>query len=442
MTDIAPAPAKKKRSRTRRWAKVAGLIILALILIGFLAHSLLLFTSSRRIRREIAAIKALNEPTNWDELMRSDRDGHVPPEGATEANKELSTLYDRALTASKGWNDALPQSLQSRLVRQPLSPDEVKQLGEALAPYRDAIDLFRQAAQYEGIVILPEATVDFSQDAFDSFTRMREGTRLLTAHARYAAAQGQADEAADDCIVMLQYARAFPGYNLISGLMDIAISESACRLIAYTVVTAQVSPGRLGALQEHLEREVSDSAMIRLICGERVCGSYILQSGKLPMPRIMRWPNHAAYLEVMREFAAISRAPFPDSLDQAKMVVFKYATPKSGYSWLGRSIVPILSSTLDKCARDQALIRATLCSLAVRRSMLDANPMPASLQELVPKYLESVPADPFTGGPLLYRVDDAGCVIYSVGVNGVDDGGSIEPTPRAREEDIGVRVSR
>jgi hypothetical protein len=48
---------------------------------------------------------------------------------------------------------------------------------------------------------------------------------------------------------------------------------------------------------------------------------------------------------------------------------------------------------------------------------------PAALNELVPEYLPEVPADPFTGGPMLYRRIPEGYVLYSANVNGVDDGG-------------------
>lgn len=50
---------------------------------------------------------------------------------------------------------------------------------------------------------------------------------------------------------------------------------------------------------------------------------------------------------------------------------------------------------------------------------------PKSLDQLVPAFLEAVPADDFGDGPLKYkRRDDGGFELYSVGVNGRDDGGA------------------
>ena len=51
---------------------------------------------------------------------------------------------------------------------------------------------------------------------------------------------------------------------------------------------------------------------------------------------------------------------------------------------------------------------------------------PASLSDLVPTYLHAVPRDPYaTAAPLKYHRDGSSFVLYSIGPNGVDDGGRI-----------------
>jgi hypothetical protein len=51
---------------------------------------------------------------------------------------------------------------------------------------------------------------------------------------------------------------------------------------------------------------------------------------------------------------------------------------------------------------------------------------PAKLEDLVPKYLSTVPDDRFSGKPLIYKPADKGYLFYSVGVDGKDQGGSGE----------------
>jgi len=72
-----------------------------------------------------------------------------------------------------------------------------------------------------------------------------------------------------------------------------------------------------------------------------------------------------------------------------------------------------------------------LTAIAIRRYQLDhANTAPSSLADLVPKYLSAVPLDPMDGKPLRYSTNGAGdYTLYSVGKDGVDDGGNAASPP-------------
>ncbi|MEX0715462.1 MAG: hypothetical protein WD066_02700 [Planctomycetaceae bacterium] len=67
---------------------------------------------------------------------------------------------------------------------------------------------------------------------------------------------------------------------------------------------------------------------------------------------------------------------------------------------------------------------------------------PAALAALAPKYLSAVSEDIFSGGSLIYRrtADRRGCVLYSVGPNGADDGGML-PEEGPFSDDLVVRMS-
>ena len=46
------------------------------------------------------------------------------------------------------------------------------------------------------------------------------------------------------------------------------------------------------------------------------------------------------------------------------------------------------------------------------------------MEDLVPQYAYTVPADLFDGGkPIKYRLTEDGAIVYSVGCDGTDDGG-------------------
>ncbi|MEM8670562.1 MAG: hypothetical protein AAGG48_23755 [Planctomycetota bacterium] len=69
------------------------------------------------------------------------------------------------------------------------------------------------------------------------------------------------------------------------------------------------------------------------------------------------------------------------------------------------------------------LLRVELAILTFRDTTGD---FPASLQDLVPDYLEQIPLDPFSPSAeqLRFRTTDDGYLLYSIGVNGIDDRGN------------------
>ncbi|TSA53855.1 MAG: hypothetical protein D4R45_04950, partial [Planctomycetaceae bacterium] len=67
---------------------------------------------------------------------------------------------------------------------------------------------------------------------------------------------------------------------------------------------------------------------------------------------------------------------------------------------------------------------AAQTSLAVERYRLAEGRLPQSLNNLVPAYIEAVPADPYDGHPLKYRTLETGFVVYSIGDDRSDDGGA------------------
>jgi hypothetical protein len=74
----------------------------------------------------------------------------------------------------------------------------------------------------------------------------------------------------------------------------------------------------------------------------------------------------------------------------------------------------------DRAAQTQDNLQVAFALAAYHR---DDGSYPKSLDLLTPKYLASVPGDLFTGKALIYRPQTNGYLLYSVGMNGKDDGG-------------------
>jgi hypothetical protein len=68
--------------------------------------------------------------------------------------------------------------------------------------------------------------------------------------------------------------------------------------------------------------------------------------------------------------------------------------------------------------------RIVVTAIALKRFQLQRGQFPVTLAELTPAYLPAVIIDPFDGKPLKYRPNDDGTfLLYSVGEDGIDDGG-------------------
>ena len=84
----------------RRRAKHAAIFLCGFALLLALAYALFMWHSNRRVQREMEAIRALGEPTNWDELQRIGPDGKV---GAPlPDSQEASRLFTEAVTDAEG----------------------------------------------------------------------------------------------------------------------------------------------------------------------------------------------------------------------------------------------------------------------------------------------------------------------------------------------------
>lgn len=69
--------------------------------------------------------------------------------------------------------------------------------------------------------------------------------------------------------------------------------------------------------------------------------------------------------------------------------------------------------------------RIVVTAIALRRFQLKHGKLPKTIEELAPDFLSTVPMDPMDGKPLRYHPNGDGTfLLYSVGENGVDDGGS------------------
>jgi len=105
--------------------------------------------------------------------------------------------------------------------------------------------------------------------------------------------------------------------------------------------------------------------------------------------------------------------------------------PSAG-KFIGYSAADYLDRYLFRIRSMEMQRSLLVCALALQRYKLKHGSFPDTLDALAPEFARNTPLDPIDGKPLHYRLNPDGTfVLYSIGENGVDDGGSTTPLPEA-----------
>ncbi len=81
---------------------------------------------------------------------------------------------------------------------------------------------------------------------------------------------------------------------------------------------------------------------------------------------------------------------------------------------------------LRKAAYTSLYYARAVLAVALAGYRASSGSYPASLEALVPTWIAAIPEDPVSGAPFVYRRDGESYALYSVGMNGLDDGGNDE----------------
>lgn len=93
-------------------------------------------------------------------------------------------------------------------------------------------------------------------------------------------------------------------------------------------------------------------------------------------------------------------------------------------------LLPAINKVFQKSAKYQVLVDQAVLACALERYRMSQGAYPATLQALVPTWIDAIPLDVVSGKPYQYRPAESGRYqIYSVGWNETDDKGIEEKEP-------------
>ncbi len=137
----------------------------------------------------------------------------------------------------------------------------------------------------------------------------------------------------------------------------------------------------------------------------------------------LAYGSHARFLRLLTEFVDAARLPPEQQAEPMKALETKTKKAKVEYDLLIALMMPSVIKVADAYRRDQAYLRTALVAVAAERYRRDHGTWPATLADLVEKYLKALPNDPYDGQPLRYRALPDGVIVYSVGPDKEDNGG-------------------
>lgn len=447
-------PENESLERTRKRLGCGCAILIAvgvLILVPvavFLAWSM---RASRRVDAELAEIRAAGEPATPDELATFYQ--------AAADERETAQLWlgaTRPLAGEAFRSDAqkLPIVGESEAeIPPPGRPwPDLKAAEALLNQYEDALRQLHEAADRGGPA---RYTVNFDQGIntpLDYIQSLRTAARLLALEARVRAHQGRAHEAARSVRTIFSLGDSLKQEPLfISQLVRVALDSVGQEALREVMPGVEFPDEDLERLQAHLRTVDYKDGLERAVLGERVIGIEAIRDpaaaagtpgGGGPRLSVLTGASLARYLKSMAGVVAAAKRPWPQARLAVEGIVQDLEADAGGSilqrseSFLPALALPSCSTLFDALARATAMNDAADAAIAVERYRREHGKPPDRLSDLVPKLLPRVPADPFSGQPLRYVVREDEYVIYSVGPDGVDDGGRHDESREQKPPDF------
>lgn len=449
------APDESSRTRPRWLMFSAGVVLLlAVVIAGLLSGNHYLVR--KRLEAKLTDMDRI-EP-GW-RLAEIEAAREEVPENANSARVVVAA----AELLPKDW---LPDDLENRLIQvapqERIAADDFARLKAALEKVKGAISEARKLAD------LPRGRhrVTYLRNPLNILLPGQQQTRkvslLLVRDALRCGQEGDPAAAMISCRAALNAARSVGDEPfLISQLMRNAGVLIACRGVERVLGQGEAPAASLDEFRKLLEIEDAFAELTIGSRGERAsfhelfdaieCGDVAIKDISDAHPSLGGYvfdfitrddlrKEHPLLLSLMTQWIAITQLPLHEQADAEHQLEFQIQQ-------LNRSTVLIepLMMSLTKMGetsrRKHAQLRCMIAALAVERYRQTHKKWPDPLDKVCPQFLSAAPLDPFDGQPLRYRRLGDGVVIYSVGKDGIDDGGKLDPGHSTQPGvDLGYRL--
>ena len=415
--------------------------------------------AKRNVEAKLAAIRAAGEPTNGEELNQFYRLPDGMPDTADAWLEVVGPFCGPGFIDEDVLELPMVGSCEDDIPPPGQPWDKLEAAEAILAKHQSSIDRMHQVAAKKGAGRYP---VDFREGLLrenDCATDLLEGVRMLRLQTHVVAHRGDSARVVESLLAIHGAAESMRFEpSMLSQLFRMGMNGIVYQDLNAVLPHVDFSDAQLKTLSDvSISIDYREGTRLAFV-GDRAIGieafldrnKYIDESiradmGSFSLP--IRYDDLSFYLDCMTPMVAATQLPAPRDREVLRKQIDDLDETASQGGW--RSIryahtfllVPSSRIYLRVCDRVAAQRDATLTSIAIQRYRLEHPALPEKLEELVPAFLDAVPTDPFDGEPIRYRVDEDRYTVYSVGPDGVDDGGHVAlPESRNEPPDVGFAV--
>jgi hypothetical protein len=421
--------------RVKRILKKSIKILLAIVLVLAVVHGLASFILGRKVEAEIAKIKAKGEPVAMTDLGKN-----MPPD-----SENAAVIYEKMFATWPG-----RQGRYEKYTFDILEPEKRKTDPNAWAEARKIVEQSKHdLAMAEIALDRPACRFRCEWDKgyamlMPHLAKMRILARLFATRAIVQAKDGRTAEALDSVQSVFKLSESLKDEPVIIGqAVRIRVFHIASRSLRDVVEIASVGEVDTGQLDATLSGIDITSGLIAAMKGERCLGMWGFNHANLLYLRIgssksalrlelsslgkpLLYANELRYIREMTkriEMANLpSRAPSWQALKAQDM-----NSPVPNY--LADVLTPTVCGVREGMDRGQTQVFGSRILLSLETYRSKNGNYPTKLSDLSIE----LPKDPFSGKDFIYKRLPNGFLLYSVGWNLKDDGG----TPQDSRNDGG-----
>jgi hypothetical protein len=440
------------------------LIAVCIVTLVTLFYSWTNWWGARKLSTALAVLRDKNEPTRFEEVVPAP----VPDADNAAAAPVFQEVFVSAKDSRLGkleipWKKITgkPESGESTIhfTARFLNPDfkgDDQAAGElvlqSLAPSAPLLEEVAQAVRRPGVCWPLDYSKGFEMP-LTHLPAMTNTSKVLQGRAQVELSVGRPDNAFQDVQTLLALARAAGSTPfLITVLVESSILDRASQVINDGLERHAWTDAQLADLSSELSRIDLLARLSDGLRGERasflqfdVSRTDLLTLQGLPDTRTLRlqnaairavwaiWPagwfneDKAGYIGTIQRYIDAVKQPkeLPSTLAEIEAARAASSVWNKIRNPLSYQVMPAIMGAAKRIAATQTILRSLATACAVERYRMAHGRLPATLEDLVPAFLPSVPTDPLTGKPLCYKTSESSSyLIYGKGWDQTDNAGS------------------